>query len=167
MPGFFFVPQRSLPVPSSEPEFRFLLQPRRNRLRCLAAKPLAIPANLHANPAMLMFAGVTCTFVAAQLADLLARLEHLANSDLIRPGAPRRDGPGGDAQIGAIHVEADALRQFLHFRFAKAGIRAGDAGLRAIETFVDAMDQCVIRIAAHMWMRGDHSLRMHLDLRPD
>lgn len=65
------------------------------------------------------------------------------------------------ADIRAIEIESDALGQSINHFFAEAGVGARRAGLSAVETLFDAVDQRVIGATAHMRMRADHLLNLH------
>jgi len=110
---------------------------------------------------VLVHARVPLTFLAADLARDGARIEHLSKELLVRTGAPRSQRPGRRADIGAVQIEPDALAQLLHLVLGKAGVRAGNAGLRARVTFLDATDQCIVHVSANSPVRTDHFADLH------
>lgn len=85
------------------------------------------------------------------------RLQHLG----VAPRAADGGLPGGQADIGTILVQANALAQLIHHGLAQAGIGAGDAGLGAVEAGRDTGDQRLVRFAVHMGMGFDHGSNGH------
>ena len=110
---------------------------------------------------MLVMRGMQTAFVFAQLAGQAACLQRMGDQPVIRTGPARRDLARGLADVGAVQVEPDALFQWIDIIFAQARIRAGDAGLCAVETMFDAGQERAIQVVTHMGMRGDHLLNMH------
>jgi hypothetical protein len=88
----------------------------------------------HVRAVLLALARARCTCSRA-------RLDDSANHSLIRLRLPREDPSGDPAQIGAVVVQSDALREHLGIRLGAARIGARDAGLGAIETRLHAREQ--------------------------
>jgi hypothetical protein len=125
----------------------------------------AAAASLSADAAMLVHDSMPLAFGAAKSAGGHAGFQHLANNTFIRSGPTRGDGASGHADIGAIHVQADALRQLRDRRFSKACIRAGRTDLRTIKTFLDAADQGIVGATFDVRVSADHLMNVHGDLQ--
>lgn len=94
---------------------------------------LAPPAGLGADAAVLVVAGVRFALARALAAGLGARLQRRPDHADVSACAPGGDAPGGSADVGAVQVETDALRQRWHLVLAEAGVGAGRAGRGAVE----------------------------------
>jgi hypothetical protein len=110
---------------------------------------------------MLVMRGVQAAFVFAQLAGQAACVQRMGDQPIIRTGPARRDLARRLADIGAVQIEPDALFQWIDIILAQAGIRTGDAGLRTVETMLDAGQKRAIKVVTHVRVRGDHLLNMH------
>jgi hypothetical protein len=91
----------------------------------------AVTAGFRAAPAVLV--SVLRAFLSAGLADLGAdfpdHIHHLA--------VARHVGSRQAADLGAIHIQPDAARQFTRVRFGKAGHRAPVADIGALIARID------------------------------
>lgn len=67
-------------------------------------------------------------FLAAEPAGLRAGLERQPKHELVAAGAPRAERVRGRAGVGAIEVQADALRELLDHGLGETGVGAGRAG---------------------------------------
>src|SRR3546814_19692933 len=76
------------------------------------------------------------TLVAAGLAGGGAGLQHLPQRRLAGTCLARREAAGGEADIGAIQVEADALPKLVDRPLGAAGVGEGRAGLGAGVAFL-------------------------------
>ncbi len=121
-----------------------------NRADGLSAGLLAASAGVGADLAVLVHFGVARTFLGAEFAGGRARLDHLAQQILIRPGATGSQTSRHLAYVGAIHVEPDALPELIDHLLGQAGVGARDAGLGAGVTFVDAANEGVVHAAFHV-----------------
>lgn len=111
---------------------------------------------------MLMMAGVALAFIAAHTAGLGAGPQHHTNDLLVRAGPAHCHGAGGGAHVGAVEVEADALRELLHRGLTEAGVGAGCTGTGAGVALLDAADQRVVGIASYVPVRANDLLHVHL-----
>jgi hypothetical protein len=114
---------------------------RRQRLQKLVAGLLTVTTGVSTDAAVLVHAGVLATFIATDPARQCARLHLLAQK--VRLGAVEagEHTPCGDADVGAIVVQADTTNQHLHHLLAKTGIGANVAGLGAGVTLFNTPDQ--------------------------
>jgi hypothetical protein len=126
----------------------------------------AAAAAFRANPAMFVHRSVLRAFLTARNADVPAGLQHVEDRLLVAARPADRQLSSGHADIGAIHVEPDALAKIGHHIFSKAGIRAGYAGLGTREAFGDATDQCVVGFAPDIWVRGNHRMDLLHGMSP-
>jgi hypothetical protein len=111
-----------------------------------------------------MFARVPVAFVAAQATRCRAGDEHPTNELVIRAGASGSDASCDVADVGAVEIEADALGQLLDHFLGKASVGARGARLGAGIALLDAADQSVVGAPAHVWVRPDHLLNLHVFL---
>jgi hypothetical protein len=110
---------------------------------------------------MLVVRGMQAAFIFTKLAGQAASFQDMSDQPVIRTGSARRDLARGLANIGAVQIEPDALFQWIDIVLTQAGIRAGDAGLRTVETMFDAGQKRAIKVVTHVRVRGDHLLNMH------
>ncbi|WP_161993547.1 hypothetical protein [Muricoccus nepalensis] len=87
--------------------------------------------------------------------------EHGPDHLLVGTGSPGSNRTRRRANIGAVEVESDALRELLNHLLAETGIGAGGTGLRTRVALLDALDQDVVGASLNVWMRADHLLDMH------
>jgi hypothetical protein len=113
---------------------------------------------------MLVVLGVLAAFLTTGAARLLARLDHRAQDFDVRPRAARRDGGGGEADIGAVEIEADALPHILDSGFRKASIGADPASRSTGVTGLDAGYQPGGCTVLEIGMRFDHLAQLHVGL---
>lgn len=85
--------------------------------------------------------GMLLAFITTEFACLRACLEKRPAQRRLERRLARLDITGCRADVGAVQIEADAADQHLNLLFTKAGIGAGGASLRAIETRADALDE--------------------------
>lgn len=132
-----------------------------NRSRGISARLFAHPARIGADAAVVVHAGMPLTFRAAHPTDFGAR-HHKAAQDLLpAAGAARGDLAGRFTDVCAIEIEANAGAQVSYHIFAEASVGTGCAGLRAIETGVDAFDESVGCSGCRLRMSSDHSVGVH------
>jgi hypothetical protein len=122
-------------------------------------------ASLGADPAMFVFAGVTPALIAAKTARNGANVEHAADHLLIRPGSAGRETARYGANVGAIKVEADALREFPHTFLSQARVGARRACLCTRVAFLNTADQSIVGLSSHIGMGADHLMSLHDRLR--
>jgi phage-related minor tail protein len=111
------------------------------------ASLLTALADLGAGPAVLVFARVLPAFFGTEAASLSAGSDHVAHHLLVGACPSTGDRARRRTNIGAVEIEPDALGELLHVALAKAGVGAGDADLRAIETLLDTFDEGVVDAA--------------------
>jgi hypothetical protein len=116
-----------------------------------------------AEPAMFMLAGVALAFLGTEPAGGFAGLKDRDDGGFVAARPTSAEITGRDADVCAVEIEANALPQVLHHFLGKAGICAGNAGLGASITFLDASDQGVIGIALDARVGGDHLAHMMHD----
>jgi hypothetical protein len=104
-----------------------------HRLHHILARIMASLAHLGADAAVLVHRGMAAAFFGAGATHL--RASRKLRLQRLRPLAAeaQQHRPGGVADIGAVEVEPDALREPLHMLFGKTGVGAGEAGLYAGE----------------------------------
>src|SRR5436190_23389795 len=124
------------------PSFVTRLRPRRGHAGALphrgeqvAARLLAAAAGIRADPAVLVMLRVPLALVAATLARLRARFDDCPRHGRVVFGLPAGHSAGGDADVGAVEVEANELRQHLHVPLGVTGERAQRDGLSDTVTF--------------------------------
>lgn len=128
------------------------------------ARLLTAAAFLRANSAVLVLARVALAFFRARAACERADFECGLQHRLVRARAPRGQRARRDAEVGAIHVEPDALPKVLHHFLRKTRICAADARLRARETLLDTPHERLTDVAANIRMSADHLLSLHCGL---
>ena len=107
----------------------------------LVARRFAPATRLRADPAVLVHAGMALTIGCASPAGSPTRFHESLGEACIRTGVTGQDRARCRANIGTVHVGPDALDQFGHHVLGEAGIRARCAGLRAVETCLNAFGQ--------------------------
>ena len=127
----------------------------------VAAGAFALAAGLGADPAMLVLLGVPLAFGRAAGAGQLAGPQLREDHRHVAARAARGHQPRRQADVGAIHVQPDALDELGHHLLAQAGVGATGAHLRAVETGLDAPGEGDIHVAANVGVRGDHLLGAH------
>ena len=110
---------------------------------------------------MLMHLGVLLAFDRAIRASLGASLEHPLNQRLVAADATRGEAGRGQADVGAIKIEADALGEVLDHVLGQAGIGADVAQRGAAISRLDRANETVVDAAAHVRMGADHWLDLH------
>ncbi|KAK0342237.1 hypothetical protein LTR94_023029 [Friedmanniomyces endolithicus] len=110
---------------------------------------------------MLVHLGVFLTFDSAIRAGLGASLEHALDQCLVAAGATRGEAGRGQADVGAIKIEADALGEILHHILGQAGIGADVAHRGAAVSRFDRANETVVDASAHVGMGADHWLDLH------
>jgi hypothetical protein len=100
-------------------------------------------------------------FLAARPARHRARFQGDPDDALVRtrPAAP--DLARGLADIHTIKIKTNALGQIGDLIFAKTGIRAGNARLRAVKARFNTPDQGVVRRSFDARMRSNHLVNVH------
>ena len=123
---------------------------------CLSTGIFTGAAGLGADAAMGMHLGMAAALLRTGRTGARAGfdkpLQHLG----VAPRAADGGLPRGQADIGTILVQPDALAKLIHHGLAQAGIGAGDAGLGAVEAGLDAGDQGLVRFAVRMRVGFDH-----------
>lgn len=110
---------------------------------------------------MFVHPGVTLALGGAPRTGFGAQGDQALQDRRVRAGAARAEPSGGQAQVGAIEIQPDTVRQVLDHIFRQAGIGAGDAGLGALETGLDAAYQRLVGLAPHLWVRAQHVADRH------
>jgi hypothetical protein len=126
-----------------------------------AAGSSTTPTALRANSAVFVSARVLFAFLRADLAGVRAHVEHLQENLLVVTGPPRCQCTGGEANIGAIQIQPNALPQLAGRRLGCAGIRAAQATQDTVITFLDAVDERMTVHAPHFGVRLDDLPRVH------
>jgi hypothetical protein len=88
-------------------------------------------ASLGADAAVFEFAGVTLALLGAKTACSCTNVQHTANDIVVRPCTAGCEATSDGTNVGAIKIEADALRQIAHLFLSQARIGAGRARLCA------------------------------------
>jgi hypothetical protein len=136
----------------------------RHAASCLLACGHAALARLCADPTVLMHLGVLLTFLGTEATGGGAGVQHSSDHFFVRPGPTGGNSACDVADVGAVQVQPDALRQRLDVVLRKAGIGTGRAGLRAGVALLYATDERIIGLSAHMRVRSDHVLCVHWNL---
>lgn len=126
----------------------------------------ALPARFRADAAMFMHLGVFFAFLGAEPARCSAGVQHSTDGLLVRPSPPGGYPACDVANVCAVQVQADALRKRLDVILRQTGVGTGCAGLRAGVALLNAADERVVCLSAHVGMSADHLLRVHGNLHP-
>jgi hypothetical protein len=127
----------------------------------------AFGARLAAYATMLVTHGVAPAFFAANPAGFGACLQD-PQTERFRGGRPaRQDGAGGLADVRAIKVETNALRELVNQILGETGVGAGNAGLGAIIAGLDRANDGVADIAMKLRVGGQDLLDMHRQSTPN
>src|SRR5262245_29595956 len=113
--------------------------------RSLLTNLHATPTGLSTDPAVLMVGSMTLTFLATRAASCGAHIQHPADDLLVRAGAARGYSAGDVADVSAVQVQADTLRQVVNIVFSQTSIRTGRTYLRTRVALLDAPDEGIIR----------------------
>ena len=105
---------------------------------------LAPAAGLGADRAVLVHLSVAGAFFSTGLAGSTTSLQDGADKGDIPVGGPGEHPAGGRTDVSTVEVEADAGGQLRDHVLTQAGIRAGGAGLGALEAGGDAFGQFVL-----------------------
>jgi len=127
----------------------------------LPAGPLATPALLGADAAVLVMGSMLFAFLRADPARQRACLDHRSQHVVVRTGAPGGERSRGRANVGTIQVQADALAKLGRALLCNAGVGTRGARLRASIARLDASDQRLADAALHVGMCRNHRARMH------
>lgn len=100
------------------------LLPSADRLDGFVAGLFAAAALLRAKAAVIVAAGVLLAFLCTEAAGKSAGFQHRHEGLLVRPGSADRNRPRGNAQVGAVEIEANALSKLRHHLFGETGVRA-------------------------------------------
>jgi len=125
------------------------------------ASGLAFPTGLCANSAVFMHPGMAFTLRGAAFARQSAGLELGEDQGHVAAGPTRGQPSGGQTNVFAIHVQANALDKFSHTGLAETGVRAGAADLGALQAGLDTSRQNRIHLPADMRMDRDHLFDAH------
>src|SRR4029453_2262857 len=98
---------------------------------------LATAAGFGADAAMLMHAGVGFAFCGAACAGDTAGLQEGSGDVGVVAGVPGQHRAGRAADVGAVQVGPDALRQLRNHVLAEAGVGARRTGFAASEARMD------------------------------
>ena len=120
----------------------------------LQAELLADPAGFGADAAMLVRARVMLAHLGASAARRNARQELRFDHALVGFDQARQDSAGGEADVGAIEIEADASGE-IEIGFRQTGIGATATDGRTFEAGIDG-SAGGIDGAARMGMRVQH-----------
>jgi hypothetical protein len=120
-------------------------------------------ADIGADAAMRVLVRMFLAFVGAEPASGYASVQHAADHLVIPARLARSHSAGDIADVGAIEVEADALRQRIDHLLREASVSARGADLRAGITLLDAADEQAI--ATRSRVVTDHFLDLHGTLR--
>src|SRR5262249_38545022 len=82
----------------------------------------------------------------------------------VESGATGREPTGDVADVSTIQVKSDTLGQGFDLVLSEAGVRARGTRLAAGVAFLNAADQHIIGLAAHIGMRADHFMDLHRDI---
>ena len=115
-----------------------------NRGEQLGAGLLAASAGVRADLAVLVHFSVLLAFLGAGTARCLTRLEQSTVQGNVGARLTGQDPTGDLADVGAVLVQANALGQLRHHVFGQAGVRAGGAGLGALEAGLDACGELLL-----------------------
>jgi hypothetical protein len=110
---------------------------------------------------MLMVGGMTLTFLATQATNCGAHIQHPADDLLVRAGAASGNCTRSVADVGAVEVQADTLRQVVNIVFGQTCICAGRTHLSAGVALLDASDQRIVDASPHIRMGGDYLMGLH------
>ncbi len=116
-------------------------------------------AGLGADPAVLHVLAMTGALIAAGAADGGARLEQRLECGLIAAARAGDQTRGDLAEVRAVEVQSDALRQLLCIRFGEAGVGADGAGGGALRAGADAGHGLVARAAGRVRVGVQHPLK--------
>ena len=139
---------------------------RRDGLDCLATSFLAAAARFCADAAMLMIAGMPLALLRAHAASLGASLQRHGDDLLVGARASRPQRARGNADIGAVEVEADALTKLGHHVLGEASVGAGGAALSTGVAFLDTADEGLVHVALNAGMGRDHIVHMVHQVSP-
>src|SRR5215213_3479817 len=138
----------------------------------LVARRLATATRLRADPAVLVHAGVALTIGCASPAGSSAHFDEFLSEARIRTGVAGQDRAGCRADSCTIQVGTDALDQFGHHVLGEAGIRTCSAGLRTVETRLNAFGQLreieltpVLRLGLQHLQHMRHGNLLRMDTR--
>ncbi|MGA7117503.1 MAG: hypothetical protein WBY12_09955 [Hyphomicrobium sp.] len=101
------------------------------------------------------------TLLSADTAGHCASFQRNADHPLVRARPAACDLSRGLANVGAIKVKPNTLREFENLLLTQARVCTRNAGLRTIETLFDAADEGLVGRAFDVWMGADHLLNMH------
>jgi hypothetical protein len=127
----------------------------------LLASLLTIPARLSADAAVLVLTCVTLALLRTNPAGNSTGANHLPNDLLVGPRSAARHRAGRIANVSAVKIEPNALRQLLNTILTKTGISAGYAALGTRVAFLDAFDQRGVSAAFDMGVGANHFLHVH------
>jgi hypothetical protein len=88
-------------------------------------------------------------------------MKHSADHLLVGARPTGRDPARDAADVGAIQIQPDALSQRFYVVFRKTGICARRADLCAGVALLDATNERVVGLSAHLRVSADHFLHMH------
>lgn len=104
---------------------------------------LATTASLGANATVIVHPCVLLTLVGAHRARGAACFERGTRHVRVIVGVTGKNLAGGDAEVGAVEVHANAPNEFCDHLLAEAGISARGTDLRALEAGLDAAGESV------------------------
>src|SRR3954447_25522784 len=104
----------------------------------LLTRPHATPTGLSTDPAVLMVGSMTLTLLATEAASCGAYIQHPADDLLVRAGAARGNSASNVADVGAVQIQTDTLRQVVNIVFSQTCIRTGRTYLGARVALLDA-----------------------------
>ena len=107
----------------------------------LVARRLTTATRLGADPAVLVHAGVALTIGCASPAGSSAHFDEFLGEARIRTGVAGQDRAGCRADSCTIQVGTYAVDQFGHHVLGEAGVGTCSAGLRTVETRLNAFGQ--------------------------
>jgi hypothetical protein len=127
----------------------------------LLARCHAMSTGLSTDPAVLMVGSMTLTLLATQAASYSADIQHPADDLLVGAGAAGSYSAGDVADVAAIEVQADTLRQVMNIVFSQTCIGTRRTYLSTGVALLDASDERIIGASPNIRMSCNHLLSLH------